>query len=415
MASVKTALVIGGGIGGPVAALALRKAGIDATIHEAYDEPAGGTGGALMIAPNGLAALRIVGVDAALAAAGQPIRTQVFAHGTGRRFGTVPVLPGMEPSLVVRRGDLCRILHDEARSRGIPTEFGKRLVGVDEQPDGIVARFADGTSARADILIGADGIHSTVRTLIDPAAPVPQHTGLISFGSPAPEAATPAWAKCDEMYFVQGRKAFFGYWRLPDGRTMWFSNLPYERHLTSAQARAVAAGQWRRQLREAYAGDLPAERVIGLSDPDDLIVLGSMEAMPPVPHWYRGRMVLTGDAVHAPSSSSGQGVSLTVESAVELARCLRDLPGLPAAFAAYEGLRRERVESIAATAARTNSQKSGGPVARALTRLLAPIFLKTFLTPEKMFGPVHRHRIDWNRTVSAPADHSASVPPAPPG
>lgn len=175
----------------------------------------------------------------------------------------------------------------------------------------------------------------------------------------------------------------------------------------------MPAEQWQQQLQEAYAGDIPAERVIGLSDPDNLILLGSMEAMPPVPHWHRDRMVLTGDAVHAPSSSSGQGVSLTVESAVELARCLRDLPGLPAAFAAYERLRRERVESIAATAAKTNNQKSGGPVARALTRSLAPIFMKTFLTPEKMFGPVHRYRIDWNRTVSAPADHSAPIPPTP--
>jgi 2-polyprenyl-6-methoxyphenol hydroxylase-like FAD-dependent oxidoreductase len=412
MVGVTTALVIGGGIGGPVAALALRKAGINATVFEAYGELAAGAGGALMIAPNGLAALRTVGVGTALAAVGQPIRTQVFTHGTGKRFGQVPVLRGLEPSLLVQRGDLCRILHEEVTAQGIPTEFGKRLIGVDEEPDGIVARFADGTSARGDILIGADGIHSTVRTLIDPAAPQPQHAGLISFGSPAPAAATPAWAKTDEMYFVQGRKAFFGYWRLPGGGTMWFSNLPSERQLTSAEARAVPAAQWREQLREAYAGDVPAERVIGLSDPDDLIVLGSMEAMPPVPHWHRNRMVLTGDAVHAPSSSSGQGVSLTVESAVELARCLRDLPTLPDAFAAYESLRRERVESIAATAVKTNSQKSGGPVARTLIRLLAPIFMRTFLTPEKMFGPVHRFRIDWERPVPQ-AGPSAGARPSP--
>lgn len=402
MTSVKTAVVIGGGIAGPVAALALRKAGIDATIYEEYDELATEAGGALMIAPNGLAALRIVGIDAALAAVGQPIRTQVFAHGTGKRFGRIPVLRGLEPSLLVARGELCRILHQEVMVQGIKMEFGKRLIGVDERPDGIVARFADGSSARGDILIGADGIHSTVRTLIDPAAPQPQHAGLISFGSSAPAAATPAWAKTDEMYFVLGRRAFFGYWQLPDGRTMWFSNLPYEQQLTGAQARAVPSAQWWRKLRDACAGDVPAEKVIELSSPDDLIVLGSMEAMPPVPRWHRDRMVLTGDSVHAPSSSSGQGISLTTESAVELARCLRDLPDLPSAFAAYEQLRRERVESIAATAVKTNSQKSGGPIARTLIRLLAPIFMKTLLTPEKMFGPVHRYRIDWNRKVSAP-------------
>jgi 2-polyprenyl-6-methoxyphenol hydroxylase-like FAD-dependent oxidoreductase len=403
MTGIRHAVIIGGGIAGPVAALALRKAGIDATVYEAYDGPAIDAGGALMIAPNGLAALRIVAVDAALAAVGQPIRVQVFAHGTGKRFGRVPVLRGLEPSLLVRRGDLCQLLHDEAVAQGIKMEFGKRLISVDERSDGIVARFADGTSAHGDVLIGADGIHSTVRTLIDPAAPQPQHAGLISFGSLAPRAATPAWAKTDEMYFVMGRKAFLGYFQVPDGRTMWFSNLPHDQPLTGAQARALPSAQWMRELKAAYAGDIPAQNLLGLSNPDDLIVLGSMEAMPPVPQWSRGRMVLTGDSVHAPSSSSGQGVSLTAESAIELARCLRDLPDLPSAFAAYEGLRRERVETIAATAIKTNSQKSGGPVARILIRLLAPIFMKTFLTPEKMFGPVHRYRLSWDQKVSGHA------------
>jgi 2-polyprenyl-6-methoxyphenol hydroxylase-like FAD-dependent oxidoreductase len=401
MARIEKALVIGGGVAGPVTAMALRKAGIDATVYEAYDEPAIGAGGALMIAPNGLAALRIVGVDAALKAVGQPIRVQVFGHGTGKQFGRVPVLRGLEPSLLVPREELCRVLHEEAVGQGVKLEYGKRLVGVDERPDGITAKFADGTVAYGDVLIGADGIHSAVRTLIDPAAPRPQHAGLISFGAPAPRAAKPAWVRNDEMYFVMGKRAFFGYFQLADGRMMWFSNLPHDKPLTGVQARSVPSAQWWRQLSDAYAGDIPAEYLIGKSNPDDLIVLGSMEAMPPVPRWYRDRMVLTGDSVHAPSSSSGQGASLTVESAVELARCLRDRPDLPSAFAAYEKLRRGRVESIAATAAKTNSQKSGGPVARTLIKLLAPVFLKTFLTPEKMFGPVHRYRINWNQHVDA--------------
>jgi 2-polyprenyl-6-methoxyphenol hydroxylase-like FAD-dependent oxidoreductase len=102
MAQVRQALVIGGGVAGPVAALALRKAGIEATVYEAYDGPAADAGGALMLAPNGLAALRIVGVDPARRGVGQPIRAQIFAHGTGKRFGRVPALKGAEPSLLVR-------------------------------------------------------------------------------------------------------------------------------------------------------------------------------------------------------------------------------------------------------------------------------------------------------------------------
>jgi 2-polyprenyl-6-methoxyphenol hydroxylase-like FAD-dependent oxidoreductase len=111
-------------------------------------------------------------------------------------------------------------------------------------------------------------------------------------------------------------------------------------------------------------------------------------------------MVLVGDSAHAPSSSSGQGASLAAESAIELARCLRDLPDGPAAFAAYEGLRRHRVEKVAAYAARQNNNKVSGPVAKALMGFLMPIAMKTFLKPERMLGWMHGYRIDWDDVVT---------------
>ena len=112
-------------------------------------------------------------------------------------------------------------------------------------------------------------------------------------------------------------------------------------------------------------------------------------------------MVLVGDSAHAPSSSSGQGVSLALESSIELARCLRDIPDVSTAFQRYERLRRPRVEKIAANAAKTNDRKASGPIAKALVNLLMPIALKTVLTPERMFGWTHAYRIDWDRAVTA--------------
>jgi hypothetical protein len=108
-------------------------------------------------------------------------------------------------------------------------------------------------------------------------------------------------------------------------------------------------------------------------------------------------MVLVGDSAHAPSSSSGQGASLAAESAIELARCLRDLPNLPAAFEVYQRLRRPRVEKIAANAARTNSDKRSGPVAKAMFNIMMFIAMK-ILTPEKMFGHIHRFQNKLGRT-----------------
>ena len=241
------------------------------------------------------------------------------------------------------------------------------------------------------MLIGTDGTHSTVRRLIDPVAPGPRPVPLLNFGAAA-DIAVPAAP--GTTYFVFGKRGFLGYWLQADGRTSWFANLPHDRPLTLAQARETSAAAWLRQLREIYADDTPGRDLLANTSADQLVVLGSVEIMPSVPHWHRGRMVLVGDAVHAPSPSSGQGASLAAESAVQLARCLRDLPDVPTAFATYERLRRRRVEQVAARAARTNNSKTLGPAALTMMRLMIPLAMKTFLTPEKLLGLEQRHRID---------------------
>ena len=104
---------------------------------------------------------------------------------------------------------------------------------------------------------------------------------------------------------------------------------------------------------------------------------------------------------HATSPSSGQGASQAIESSIELARCLRDLPSPTQAFAAFESLRRARVEKIIAAGARTNNSKAAGPVGRLARDIMMPLALKTFMTPEKMFGWIQTHRIDWNANVAA--------------
>ena len=99
--------------------------------------------------------------------------------------------------------------------------------------------------------------------------------------------------------------------------------------MSLAEARQVPAADWLGILGEAYAEDVPGHQLIRHTSADRLQVLGSLRIMPSLPHWHRGRMVLVGDAAHAPSNTSGQGASLAIESAVQLARCLRDLPDAP--------------------------------------------------------------------------------------
>ncbi|WP_026424065.1 FAD-dependent oxidoreductase [Actinokineospora inagensis] len=399
--AVRTALVIGGGVAGPVVASALVKAGVEATVYEAYAEPADGVGGVLMVAPNGLNAFDAIGVGERVAEIGHPTTTMVMEDFRGRAVFAMPGLPGLPPSRTMWRPDLYRVLNAHAAETGVRVEYGKRIVDVRETPDDVTAVFADGTTATADVLIGADGIRSTVRTLVDPTAPGPEPVGLLGLGGHGP--AVDGIGGSETMHFAQGRRAFFGYWADPDGGTLWFSNLPHQGALSMADARAVPGEEWLRRLRAAHEGDHPAEVLLAAAE--TVQVVGALEILPTIHRWYRGRMVLVGDAVHAPSASSGQGVSITVESAVQLARCLRDLPDLPRAFAAYERLRRPRVEKIVAGARRTNNTKAAGPVARTVNRVvskaLVPVLSRTVFSPERIFGEMHRHTIDWDARVTA--------------
>ncbi|SCG64098.1 FAD-dependent oxidoreductase [Micromonospora halophytica] len=393
---VKTAIVIGGGIAGPVAALALRRAGITATVHEAYPSTTDGIGGTLALAPNGLAALGAVDADRAVAMIATPIHRTAMA--IGRRRIDLPGLAGVPPLHVVHRNELHRVLHERAAAEGIVVEHGRRLVDVRETDTGVTARFADGGTATADVLIGADGVRSTVRALIDPDDPGPRFTGLLGFEAVARHEVD---VEPGTMTFTFGRRGYYLYWPEPGGGTRWGVNLPQQRPMSLTEARAVSPADWMRTLRAAHADDDPGRDLMSTSDPDELQVVGSLHIMPPVRHWHRGRMVLVGDAAHAPSNSSGQGASLAIESAVQLARCLRDLPDARSAFVAFERLRRDRVERVAARAARINQAKAPGPVARALMPLLMPLLVKTAMNPEKTIGPEQRYVIDWDAPVTS--------------
>ncbi|MEU4443351.1 NAD(P)/FAD-dependent oxidoreductase [Actinosynnema sp. NPDC050801] len=387
------ATVIGGGIGGPVAAIALRKAGIEASVHERYDRTADGSGGALSIAPNGLQALDVLGLADVVREIGTPMTAMELQTWTGRTLGR---FGGEPPQLLVWRSDLYRVLREEAARRGITIEHGKELVDAVDHGSHVTARFADGSERDSDLLVGADGIRSTVRRVVDPDAPGPRYAGLLGFGARMARTGEPSTGGA--MRLVSGKRAFFGYQVDADGSGGWFANLPRRTPLTTAQARATDPGQWLDVLGEAFAPDrTPAARMIAATDPAGLVVTGALEDLPSVPRWSRGRMVLIGDAAHATSPSSGQGASLAFESAVQLARCLRDLPHEDA-FRVYETLRRGRVERIIAQAARTNRDKAAGPVGRVLRDALMPLAFK-FVDPAK-FTWQFDHRIEWDDALT---------------
>lgn len=343
------ALVIGGGIGGATAAMALQKAGIDSVVYEAYPTDAENIGAFLTVMNNGMTALRAIDVhqpviDNSFAATGAEYISATGKWVNERKYpqnnGTIN-LPR-----TLKRGALNRIMHTELRARGIPVKHSKRLEHAETQADGtVVAHFADGTSDCGDLLIGADGLHSVTRKLIDPDAIQPRYVGLTILLGYTDKATPKSPPGLFQMYY--GKRAFFGYIVDTNGETWWFARIPGP-EIAKHALRDTPTEQWRRTAASFFTDDdIPAVEII--EKPGTIFPVNTYD-LPSVRHWHNSSMVLLGDSAHAVSPSAGQGASLTVEDSVVLAKCLRDLPDLPTAFSTYENLRRKRVEQVIRTA-----------------------------------------------------------------
>jgi 2-polyprenyl-6-methoxyphenol hydroxylase-like FAD-dependent oxidoreductase len=399
MSREKRTLIIGGGIAGPVAAMALRQAGIDSVVYEAYAGGADAAGAFLTFASNGLDALRTIDAHHLVLAEGFPTPRMTIQSGTGKRLGDVPnggTLPDGTVSQTLERADLYRTLRDEAVRRGARVEYGKRLVDAQTTPDGVVARFEDGTEVVGGLLIGADGIHSRARRIIDPSAPGARYIPVLNVCGYARDVRVQAEPGTFHMVF--GKRAFFGYAVHPSGEIWWFANPPRAAEPTGAELAAIGTEQWREMLMDLFVEDAsPAVEIIR-STPGKLAGWATYD-LPSVPTWHRGSMIVIGDAAHATAPSSGQGASLAIEDAVVLARCLRDLPDVGQAFAAYERLRRVRVERIVAHGARTSNSKAAGPVVRVLRDLMMPLVLKRVGRGDSLAW-MHDYQIVWDENVA---------------
>jgi len=320
--------------------------------------------------------------------------------GTGKHLGVVPnggILPDRTVSHTLKRSDLYRTLRDEAIQRGARVEHGKRLVDAEAQPDGgIVARFEDGTEVEGDLLIGADGIHSRTRRIIDPSAPGARYIPVLNIGGYA--SGVRFQAEPETFHMVFAKRAFFGYAVHPSGEIWWFANPPRPDEPTRAELAAIGTEQWREMLVDLFAeDDSPAVEIIRAT-PGRLAGWATYD-LPKVPTWHRGPMVVIGDAAHATSPSSGQGASMAIEDGVVLARCLRDLPEVPRAFTAYERLRRKRVERIVAHGARTSNSKAAGPIGRKIRDFMMPMILKRVANAGSLAW-MHDYHIDWSAKVA---------------
>jgi 2-polyprenyl-6-methoxyphenol hydroxylase-like FAD-dependent oxidoreductase len=403
----KHAVIIGCGIAGPVVAMALQRIGMSATIYEAQPASADYTGAFLNLAPNGVNALRTLGLDAEIEAHGFPCTGMIFWNGKGRRLGALSHADEQRygaRSMMIKRALLHEALREEAVRRGIRVEHGKKLAGVEGvegtsagasgQP-AVTARFEDGTRATGDVLIGCDGIHSRTRQLILPDAPRPVYTGMIGCGGFTHASTLAPASGATQMTF--GKRAFFGYFATPPGEVYWFNNISYPGEPTRAELAAISQDGWRQRLLALHDAD-PAPIPDIIRSAGD-IGLYPIYDIPSLPAWHRGLVCLVGDAAHATSPHAGQGASMALEDALVLAKCLRDIPAPERAFATFQSLRKQRVEKLILQARRTGAHKAvSNPLLVWMRDRMMSFFLARIADDADAW--VYSYQVDWEQAVA---------------
>jgi salicylate hydroxylase len=338
------ALVVGAGIGGTAAAIALRRAGLDVSLFEqtmAQRE----LGAGIQISPNASRLLGRYGLGDAMArAAVRPFEIVFRRWQDGRVLGREELGDAIENRYGAayyhfHRADLIALLAEAFGPKEI--KLGRRLVDIEQDERGVTARFQDGTSERGDLLIGADGIHSQVRERLF-GEEKPRFSGQIAYRGLAPaERVAHLGLPLDVTNWV-GPGGHFVHYFVSAGRFLNFVAVSEESTWTREQ--------WsdRGSIADAakiYEGWHPQITTI-LNAVDETFKWALFDRNP-LPEWSQGRVALLGDACHPMLPYMAQGAAQAIEDGAALAACLKHVAfDIPSAFRAYVTLRKPRATEV---------------------------------------------------------------------
>jgi salicylate hydroxylase len=363
--------VIGGGIGGLSAALQLFQAGIDVHVYE-QAEQIGEIGAGIQISPNASRLLLRLGLKGAMDSVGiRPRAVHQRRWDDGRTLQFAPLGPEIEASFGApyyhfHRGDLAKLLADV-----LPPErlhVGHKLIGLDQRRESVTARFENGTAADADVLVGADGIHSRVRGLMF-GPEKPRFTGCVAWRGLVP-AERIAHLNIEVVSYN---------WMGPGGHVV---------HYWVASGRmmnvvcVVERGDWTREswtdkgavedVLARYKGWHPTVRGLIGAFPETFI--WALHDRAELPHWSEGRVTLLGDACHPMLPMMAQGAAQAIEDGAALAALLKTEPGdIAGTLLRYEALRKPRATRLqqASAANRSRFHLPDGEAQRARDEALA--------------------------------------------
>jgi 2-polyprenyl-6-methoxyphenol hydroxylase-like FAD-dependent oxidoreductase len=344
---MKTALIIGGGIGGLAAGVALRRIGYQVRVCERAGEWRE-VGAGLLLAPNALKALQYLDLSAAVEAAGIPLEraeirtrrgdllTAMPAGAIGKRVGA--------PTVCLHRADLLALLAGALDPEVL--RLGRECTGVEQEGTRVTARFAGGPEEQGDFLIGADGLRSVVREHVPGMKPL-RYAGYTAWrGIAACERPGFAAATACETW---GCGLRFGFVPTDRRRVYWYATM------NAPEGAHDPEGRRKQELLKRFARwHDPIPTLIEATE-EATILRNDVYDREPARQWGQGRITLLGDAAHPTTPNLGQGACQALEDAVVLARCLAAGADTPAALRAYEAERMPRTRRIVQQSRRIGS------------------------------------------------------------
>ena len=337
-------LIVGGGIGGLTAALALTRAGYRVAVYEQAPEFSE-IGAGIMLTPNATRVLRHLGVGAALDRAAMRPPASVY-----RRFddasviGDAPLAVAMEtaygaPYFHIHRSDLLDVLLAAVRSQGsAELNAGHAARSCQQDGEGVTVRFGNGQAAQGDLLLACDGIRSILRAGLAAGAE-PRFRGQVAWRSLLPAAGLPERVTARESVVWIGHDRHIVQYVLRGGSLVNYVAIAVQDEWT-AEGWTLPAR--RSELRAGFAGWHGDVQALLDATPAGALYKWGLFDRDPLEQWVYGRVVLLGDAAHPMLPFMAQGSAMAIEDAVILARCLEAFDDREVALSRYEAVRRER-------------------------------------------------------------------------
>jgi 2-polyprenyl-6-methoxyphenol hydroxylase-like FAD-dependent oxidoreductase len=333
---VSRVAVAGAGIGGLTLAAALRRRGVAVrTFERAMTLTTAGAG--IALPANGVKALDRLGLSEQITRVGRVVQRAAILDRRGRQLGAEVDLSGVYETLgaslvALHRARLHGVLLDAVGADLVRT--GAAVVSLEQDAESVLVTLNNGERVEADLLVGADGLHSSVRAQLFGSQP-PIYSGYTSWRGVTPGDSVPPPDRTSESW---GRGERFGIVPIGFGEVYWF-----------AVADAPADGRdvdVHRELMARFGSWHEPIAAIIKATPPDRIVRTDICDRPPIERWHSGRVVLIGDAAHPMTPNLGQGAGQAIEDAVALDECLAGESTVAEALARYEQRRVARANSI---------------------------------------------------------------------